>query len=94
MFRADSISAADVSLTRNMSYFRRVNSNGIPKITYLHLYECEAFSVCLFAIATKIVLDYYQLENLSFLCAKVHKSILVPTDRHLLFASKGCHSSP
>nr|XP_018684401.1 PREDICTED: plant cysteine oxidase 2-like isoform X2 [Musa acuminata subsp. malaccensis] len=42
----DNVDASDVGLTPKMPYFRRGASEGRPPITYLHIYECDKFSVC------------------------------------------------
>jgi hypothetical protein len=40
----DTVTASDVGLTPNMRYFRHKDGQK-PQITYLHLYECNNFSV-------------------------------------------------
>lgn len=42
----DNMKPADVGLNQEMTYFQRMESKGAPPITYLHLYECDKFSVC------------------------------------------------
>lgn len=41
----DNIGASDVGLTQNASYFQQDESTGSLPITYLHIYECDKFSV-------------------------------------------------
>ncbi|KAL6838750.1 hypothetical protein ACP4OV_031464 [Aristida adscensionis] len=43
LLKCDSVIAADVYLTPNMSYFQPIDPRGSPRITYLHLCRCEAF---------------------------------------------------
>lgn len=46
VFCADKIRAGDVGLEPDMPYFRASRAQRrMPKITYLHIYECETFSV-------------------------------------------------
>ena len=40
--------AVDVGLSPEMPYFRTTADEGTPPITYLHLYENNKFSVCIF----------------------------------------------
>ncbi|XP_078164427.1 plant cysteine oxidase 1-like [Carex rostrata] len=45
----DTVTASDVGLTPNMRYFRH-NDYQKPPITYLHLYECDNFSIGIFCL--------------------------------------------
>lgn len=43
---ADEMKPEDVGLTPEMLYFGTQLARRTPKITYLHLYESDKFSVC------------------------------------------------
>lgn len=42
---SDNMTEADVGVKPNMPFFKTREAEGLPKITYLHLHECEKFSV-------------------------------------------------
>ena len=46
-FCVDEIRPADVGLTPKMPFFSPPVTRQTPKITYLHIHECEKFSVCI-----------------------------------------------
>ncbi|KAJ8643953.1 hypothetical protein MRB53_005701 [Persea americana] len=46
----DDMKPADVGLNQEMTYFQRMKSKGAPPITYLHLYECDKFSIGIFCL--------------------------------------------
>ncbi|KAK3036672.1 hypothetical protein RJ639_030241 [Escallonia herrerae] len=46
----DKMTKADVGLRRNMPFFRAQESEGLPKITYLHIHECDKFSIGIFCL--------------------------------------------
>lgn len=45
-FFADKMTEVDVGLKPNMPFFRAEETEKPPRITYLHLYDCDKFSVC------------------------------------------------
>lgn len=47
---ADGITGADVGVNPNMPFFREQKTEGFPTITYLHIHECDSFSVCIVAV--------------------------------------------
>lgn len=46
----DNMKPEDVGLTPDMPYFRRMVAQGSPAITYLHIFECEKFSIGIFCL--------------------------------------------
>lgn len=42
----DSLKPIHVGLRQEMPYFRTEESDKAPPVTYMHLYECDKFSVC------------------------------------------------
>lgn len=44
-FDADAMRPVDVGLTPELPYFRLTTARRTPPITYLHLFECDKFSV-------------------------------------------------
>ncbi|KAK9119393.1 hypothetical protein Scep_017486 [Stephania cephalantha] len=46
----DSMKPDDVGMTPEMPYFKAPENGGVPPITYLHLYECNKFSIGIFCL--------------------------------------------
>lgn len=46
----DSMKPSDVGLTPDLPYFRTIETEGTPPVTYLHLYECNQFSMGIFCL--------------------------------------------
>nr|KYP39645.1 2-aminoethanethiol dioxygenase [Cajanus cajan] len=46
----DGIKLEDVGLRPDMPYFRTSATQRVPRITYLHIYECEKFSMGIFCL--------------------------------------------
>ncbi|KAM7508055.1 hypothetical protein LguiA_018508 [Lonicera macranthoides] len=46
----DNMTEADVGVKPNMPFFKTREAEGLPKITYLHLHECEKFSIGIFCL--------------------------------------------
>ncbi|KAF8378408.1 hypothetical protein HHK36_029747 [Tetracentron sinense] len=46
----DGMKLADVGLTQDMPYVRRIETEGAPPITYLRIHECDKFSIGIFCL--------------------------------------------
>ncbi|WOK93898.1 hypothetical protein Cni_G02599 [Canna indica] len=55
----DNVRASDVGLAQNMPYFRRSATNGILPVTYLHIYECDKFSIGIFCLPASSVIPLH-----------------------------------
>ncbi|KAK4768953.1 hypothetical protein SAY86_027103 [Trapa natans] len=55
----DWISAEDLGLSPQMPYFQANRSAASPQLTYLHLYECERFSMCIFCLPPSAVIPLH-----------------------------------
>ncbi|KAF3444760.1 hypothetical protein FNV43_RR14453 [Rhamnella rubrinervis] len=55
----DDMKPADVGLTPELPYFRTTPAHRTPAITYLHLYECERFSMGIFCLPPSGVLPLH-----------------------------------
>ncbi|KAF6159955.1 hypothetical protein GIB67_033039 [Kingdonia uniflora] len=55
----DSMKPADVGLTQDMPYFRAIETEGAPPIAYLHLYECNRFSMGIFCLPPNAVIPLH-----------------------------------
>uniref|UniRef100_A0A166DZN4 cysteine dioxygenase n=2 Tax=Daucus carota subsp. sativus TaxID=79200 RepID=A0A166DZN4_DAUCS len=55
----DGISGADVGVNPNMPFFREQKTEGLPTITYLHIHECDKFSIGIFCLPPSAVLPLH-----------------------------------
>ncbi|XP_010256539.1 PREDICTED: plant cysteine oxidase 2-like [Nelumbo nucifera] len=55
----DHMQPADVGLSPDMPYFRANEPEGIPPITYLHLYECSRFSIGIFCLPPSAIIPLH-----------------------------------
>ncbi|KMS99178.1 hypothetical protein BVRB_2g047160 [Beta vulgaris subsp. vulgaris] len=55
----DSLKADDVGLSPELPYFRLIRNGRSPIITYLHLYECDKFSIGIFCLPPSGVLPLH-----------------------------------
>ncbi|XP_020267694.1 plant cysteine oxidase 2-like isoform X2 [Asparagus officinalis] len=55
----DNMNASDVGLNPTLPYFWKIELEGNPPITYLRIYECEKFSICIFCLPPKGVIPLH-----------------------------------
>ncbi|KAJ8544946.1 hypothetical protein K7X08_017529 [Anisodus acutangulus] len=55
----DKITETDVGLRSSMPYFKSTVSHRPPKITYLHIHECDNFSIGIFCLPPKAVIPLH-----------------------------------
>ncbi|KAM0944775.1 putative cysteamine dioxygenase [Dioscorea sansibarensis] len=55
----DDVKPADVGLAQNLPYFLKSNAKGAPPVTYLHLYECDKFSIGIFCLPPSAVIPLH-----------------------------------
>uniref|UniRef100_A0A1D1XGT4 cysteine dioxygenase n=1 Tax=Anthurium amnicola TaxID=1678845 RepID=A0A1D1XGT4_9ARAE len=55
----DHMNPADVGLDQNMRYFRNFGNTEKPPVTYLHLYECDEFSIGIFCLPPSAVIPLH-----------------------------------
>ncbi|XP_068651833.1 plant cysteine oxidase 1-like [Aristolochia californica] len=55
----DSMSPSDVGLNEEMPFFKTLETEGAPPITYLHLYECDKFSMGIFCLPPRAVIPLH-----------------------------------
>lgn len=93
---ADDMKPADVGLAQTLPYFLKDNAKGAPPVAYLHLYECDKFSVSDnslgYYLAAPFLENVLQDKKYIHISTSAHPSNIL-TDRYLLFASICRHSS-
>lgn len=83
---ADAMRPVDVGLTPELPYFRITTARRTPAITYLHLFECDKFSVRFFVA----LLCDLQIQST---IAYVLMLFQLYADGNILLATIGCHSA-
>ncbi|XP_016165570.2 plant cysteine oxidase 1-like [Arachis ipaensis] len=64
---ADRIKPEDVGLKPDMPYFHTNGSQRRPRITYLHIYECEKFSIGIFCLPPSGVIPLHNHPGMTVL---------------------------
>lgn len=94
----DGMQLADLGLTPDARYFRVPIGNSTPAITYLHLYECENFSVSepsSWEINEKkgLLCFCFHFDGFSFYYYYLLIFLLSIADGDILLATIRCHST-
>lgn len=55
----DSVRPADVGLNPNLPFFKVKTTDRLPRITYLHIYECDKFSIGIFCLPPSAVIPLH-----------------------------------
>ncbi|XP_039124216.1 plant cysteine oxidase 2-like [Dioscorea cayenensis subsp. rotundata] len=55
----DDMKPADVGLAQTLPYFLKDNAKGAPPVAYLHLYECDKFSIGIFCLPPSAVIPLH-----------------------------------
>ncbi|XP_011622510.1 plant cysteine oxidase 2 isoform X2 [Amborella trichopoda] len=61
----DSMKPSDVGLNELMPYFEAEKNEGYPPITYLHVYECDNFSIGIFCLPPSGVIPLHNHPNMT-----------------------------
>ncbi|PKA47634.1 cysteamine dioxygenase [Apostasia shenzhenica] len=55
----DNMKPSDVGVSPKLPYFRKIDNDGPPIITYLHVYECPQFSIGIFCLPPSAVIPLH-----------------------------------
>ncbi|KAK9278461.1 hypothetical protein L1049_028026 [Liquidambar formosana] len=61
----DSMKPANVGLTPDMPYFKATETEETPLVTYLHLYECDKFSIGIFCLPPSGVIPLHNHPHMT-----------------------------
>ncbi|KAF9604208.1 hypothetical protein IFM89_004914 [Coptis chinensis] len=98
VYCVDGMKPADVGLTQDMPYFRTIETEGSPPITYLHLYECNKFSIGIFCLPPNGVIPLHNHPGMTVFIkppgvqlakVKVDSVLTAPCSTSILYPADG-----